>query len=247
MRYAFETIGVLFCCSQVLSSTESTSSMYKSIYDVPIFEEGEELVDLRDQAEISYNQECLVHNPLCTQMRKTVYEKLCQAQRCLPQEFRFQLLIGLRSLTVQQKIFEDFYRELEKKYPSKNQDELFDETCKFVAPVQTKEGLLNTPPHATGGAIDIVLITQEGERVDMGQDSENLLLEEIIQTDSPLISLKARLNRETMGNALRAVGFVNYPREYWHWSYGDRRWAFETGAGHSMYGPAEHCISRGKQ
>ncbi len=242
MRYSLEALGVLFCCSQALSSMENIPSKYRSIYEVPIFEEGEELVDLRNQSEISYDQDCLAHNPLCTQVRKTVYEKLCQAQAFLPQNFRFQLLIGLRSLTIQQKLFEDVYRELEKKYPSKDQEELFDETCKFVAPVQTKEGVLNTPPHATGGAIDIVLIDWEGEMVDMGQDSQDLLIEEIIRTDSSCISQQARKNREAMGDALKAVGFVNYPGEYWHWSYGDRRWAFETGAGHSIYGPAELCI-----
>ena len=29
-----------------------------------------------------------------------------------------------------------------------------------------------------------------------------------------------------MSHALVNVGFVNYPTEYWHWSYGDKYWAF---------------------
>ena len=29
-----------------------------------------------------------------------------------------------------------------------------------------------------------------------------------------------------MSRALSTAGFVNYPTEYWHWSYGDRYWAF---------------------
>jgi D-alanyl-D-alanine dipeptidase len=36
---------------------------------------------------------------------------------------------------------------------------------------------------------------------------------------------------------LSAQGLVNYPTEWWHWSYGDRYWALVTGAPHAPYGP----------
>jgi len=39
---------------------------------------------------------------------------------------------------------------------------------------------------------------------------------------------------------MAAAGFVNYPSEWWHWSYGDRYWAFTTGPSHARYGPATH-------
>ena len=39
-----------------------------------------------------------------------------------------------------------------------------------------------------------------------------------------------------MGIALQAVGFVNYPTEYWHWSYGDRYWAYQKGQPAAIYG-----------
>jgi hypothetical protein len=38
-------------------------------------------------------------------------------------------------------------------------------------------------------------------------------------------------------SAERLVGFVNYPTEWWHWSYGDRYWALATGAPAACYGP----------
>jgi zinc D-Ala-D-Ala dipeptidase len=34
-----------------------------------------------------------------------------------------------------------------------------------------------------------------------------------------------------------AGGFINYPQEWWHWSYGDRYWAFQTSAEATLYGP----------
>lgn len=40
-----------------------------------------------------------------------------------------------------------------------------------------------------------------------------------------------------MAKALEEVGLVNYPTEWWHWSYGDRYWAMATGATAAIYGP----------
>ena len=44
--------------------------------------------------------------------------------------------------------------------------------------------------------------------------------------DAPGLSPNARANRARLAACLGAVGFVNYPTEWWHWSYGDRYWAF---------------------
>jgi D-alanyl-D-alanine dipeptidase len=35
---------------------------------------------------------------------------------------------------------------------------------------------------------------------------------------------------------LTAVGMVNYPTEWWHWSYGDRYWALRTGVPNALHG-----------
>ena len=36
------------------------------------------------------------------------------------------------------------------------------------------------------------------------------------------ISTEARANRLILADALAGVGLVNYPTEWWHWSFGDR-------------------------
>ncbi|MFD3503864.1 M15 family metallopeptidase [Streptomyces sp. NPDC058676] len=38
-------------------------------------------------------------------------------------------------------------------------------------------------------------------------------------------------------SALTAVGMVNYPTEWWHWSFGDQYWALVSGVDHAVYGP----------
>jgi D-alanyl-D-alanine dipeptidase len=55
-------------------------------------------------------------------------------------------------------------------------------------------------------------------------------------TDASNISAEARAYRNLFGQVLRAVGFVNYPTEWWHWSYGERYWAFMTGSAYAIYG-----------
>ena len=37
---------------------------------------------------------------------------------------------------------------------------------------------------------------------------------------------------------LTAAGLVNYPTEWWHWSFGDRYWALLTGAAAACYDAA---------
>lgn len=231
------TTWLFFSLSSIASAVENKRGNFKSIREVPIKENGEPLIDLKEQIIIAYDASFLLENPECTKVRKTVYEKLCEAQKLLSSGMRFELSVGLRSLQVQDKMFKEMYKEVQKKYPQMSEKELFLETSKFVVPVRTWEGIQNTPPHSTGGAIDILLIDQEGKQIDMGVNVVDPNQEELLRTDSPHISVEARKNRDIMAKALSAVGFVNYPAEFWHWSYGDRRWAFVTGAPYSIYGP----------
>ena len=50
-------------------------------------------------------------------------------------------------------------------------------------------------------------------------------------------TLEAQKNRKIMSEVLTKVGFVNYPTEYWHWSYGDRYWAYHKQQPFALYGP----------
>ncbi|GAB3977862.1 hypothetical protein GCM10029978_068930 [Actinoallomurus acanthiterrae] len=51
------------------------------------------------------------------------------------------------------------------------------------------------------------------------------------------VSSAARANRDLLADVMTAVGFVNYPTEWWHWSFGDRYWAVATGGKSAIYGP----------
>jgi D-alanyl-D-alanine dipeptidase len=42
---------------------------------------------------------------------------------------------------------------------------------------------------------------------------------------------------------LDGAGLVNYPTEWWHWSFGDRYWALTTGAAAAVYGPLDVAVA----
>ena len=53
------------------------------------------------------------------------------------------------------------------------------------------------------------------------------------------IGADARAHRDLLARVLGNQGLVNYPTEWWHWSFGDRYWALMTGAPAALYGPTE--------
>jgi D-alanyl-D-alanine dipeptidase len=56
-------------------------------------------------------------------------------------------------------------------------------------------------------------------------------------TGASSISRLAARNRWLLIDLLTGVGLVNYPTEWWHWSYGERYWAHATGAPAAIFGP----------
>ena len=164
-----------------------------------------------------------------TKLRKTVYEKLKQAQALLPKGLYLCIYEGYRSIDLQKMLFDNRNNKIKQAHPDWTYKQVFNETTKLVSPVINLDHSKNIPPHSTGGAVDIYLINDKGEPVDMGIHPKDWMQDQdahISATDSRLISAEAQNNRKIMANVLTAVGLVNYPTEYWHWSYGDRYWAY---------------------
>ena len=210
------------------------------ILAIPVIDNHESLVDLKNQQIISYGPSPEIpNNTDYTFLRKTAYNKLVQAQGLLPQGLHFCLYEGYRSLALQKTIFDARFKEVKNRHPQWTQENLFYETIKLVAPVVNLDGSANVPPHSTGGAIDVYLIDDHGEPIDMGIHPKDWMSDKegaLSLTASTIISAEAQKNRAIMNKALSAVGFVNYPTEYWHWSYGDRYWAYNTHQAAAIYG-----------
>jgi zinc D-Ala-D-Ala dipeptidase len=160
-------------------------------------------------------------------VRSGVAERLVGAQACLPAGYQLQIKEGWRPIWVQQRLWEKSLTELRASRPDLTGEDLIRENTRFTAPPDS------APPHSTGGAVDLVLLYHRAY-ADMGwgfnQPGEGS------RTDHPVAG-SARRNRDLLAAAMHTAGFINYPAEWWHWSYGDRYWAFQTSAETALYGP----------
>ncbi len=214
-----------------------------AVVAIPIHENKEPMIDLREQQLIQYGPSPEIDNNQCyTYLRSGLYELLCKAQERLPDGLRLCVYEGWRSLELQQKLFDDRFNVLKKDFSNWTYEKLFWETCRLVSPVILLDGSRNVFPHSTGGAVDIYLIDQDDNLIDMGLSVANWFDDidgGLSVTDSVKISPLTLKNRQLMSQALTAVGLVNYPNEYWHWSYGDRYWAYITHNSTAFYGAVD--------
>ncbi|MGA5300547.1 M15 family metallopeptidase [Nucisporomicrobium flavum] len=199
---------------------------------VPSRDDGDRLVDLRDVPELRLDGRAADPAGAYARLRSEVASRLVDAQSKLPDGVRLLVVEGYRPRAAQQAIFTGYQEELRRLHPSWGEARLRVEASKFVSPVEVA-------PHSTGGAVDLTLCTPEGIELDMGTpvDATPVESDDACFTGARNISAAAGENRRVLIDALTAVGLVNYPTEWWHWSYGDRYWALTTGAGQTRYGP----------
>ncbi|HVV68531.1 MAG TPA: M15 family metallopeptidase [Gammaproteobacteria bacterium] len=217
-----------------------TAIIDPKVLAIPIQECGDGMMDLTQQKNLLFGESPEIpNNQDYTKLRIAVYEKLLIAQQSLPNDLKFCLYEGYRSLQLQEQLFNQRYQMLKQRHPDLEHPQLFQATTRMVSPTINLDGSTNIPPHATGGAFDIYLVDMAGEIVDMGIRAADWMQDydgSLSKTDSLIISDQAKHYRAIMSQALNAVGFVNYPWEYWHWSYGDRYWAHQLKRPYALYG-----------
>lgn len=209
------------------------------ILAIPIIDNHEPMIDLREQNEIVYGPSPEIpNNTDYTKMRQTVYEKLKQAQSLLPAGLRLCLYESYRSLGLQKMLFDTRFAKIKNQHPDWSSEQLFTKTIRMVSPVINQDGSANIPPHATGAAVDVYLIDEQGEALDMGIHPKDWMDDvdgTLSLTTSTIISRAAKQHRKILTAAMSSAGFVNYGHEYWHWSYGDRYWAYYQHQPHAVY------------
>jgi D-alanyl-D-alanine dipeptidase len=84
---------------------------------------------------------------------------------------------------------------------------------------------VNPPPHSSGGTIDITLLEDSSNQpIDMGSPIN--MAGDVSWTDCTDDLTDAQVeNRQLLTQTMLEAGFANLPSEWWHYSYGDQRWA----------------------
>jgi D-alanyl-D-alanine dipeptidase len=200
------------------------------VADTPAHECGEPMRDARHSSDLLIDQRKQADNEVFTYLREGVLKRLQEAQSLLPEGLCLLLVEGHRPLSLQRFYFDRYAQELSDANPDWDAEKLRMATSRLVAPPKVA-------PHGTGGAVDLTLATADGQELDMGtsvnaspEDSDGACY-----TAAVNLSAEARGNRDLLASILTAVGFVNYPTEWWHRSYGDRYWALATGEVAAVY------------
>jgi D-alanyl-D-alanine dipeptidase len=197
------------------------------VAEVPVRDNGEPLVLLPRHL-----------SPSGELVRATLARKLEGADAALPPGIRLRVVEGHRSPADQQAIVAAYSAEVRAVHGHLPDDELRRLTSRFVAP-------LEVAPHVAGAAVDLTLVDVCGEELDLGTpiDATPEQSDGRCHFAALGIGADARAHRELLARVLGGAGLVNYPTEWWHWSYGDRYWALATGAPAALYGPVERTAA----
>lgn len=170
-------------------------------------------------------------------VRAGVAQRLRRSAGHLPVGWGLRLNEGHRSPSDQKGILDAYAALVAAQHPDASALERDQLTSRFVAP-------LEVAPHVAGAAVDLTLTGPDGRDLDLGTpiDATPESSGGACYTDWGGLSKAARRHRSILGEVLGEAGLINYPTEWWHWSFGDRYWALLTGAPAAPYGPIANRV-----
>lgn len=167
-------------------------------------------------------------------VRESVAKMLVEAANALPNGLRLQIVEGYRPFAVQQQMWKFALENAQKRLPDGDKPRIEREAGRYAAPPFAK----TPPPHLTGGAVDLEIVDENGQRLDFFSPFE-LNDNAGAAMRARALSSEAEKNRALLRSVLEPTGLTNYADEWWHWSYGDNGWALRVGAKNAIYGRVE--------
>ena len=158
--------------------------------------------------------------------RKGMIERLLKAAKEVSEkDYRLHIYQIYRSPEIQSNRRNELYEQLKQKYPDCDETEILRLLNISIAGVGGG--------HQTGGAVDLGLCDYEGRELDMG--TQYLEHNPKTKTRFKTLNEENRRNRCILLDAMQRAGFVNYPAEWWHFSYGDKMWAAYSSKKSALY------------
>ena len=174
-------------------------------------------------------------------IRKGLYDRLLHMTNMLDilteNKRKIAILVyeGLRDCQTQKILFDKFQKEIQTNNPGLSEDEVIIETCSLIAHPDDE------PSHSTGGSVDLRLFDlDKNEFLDMGKFghlfSEDGTKNMQSYTFCSGLTDEQKNNRSLLLNAATMSGLVNYPLEWWHFSFGDKYFCYYTDQPCAIYG-----------
>jgi len=163
-------------------------------------------------------------------LRTEVYDMLKNARRFLPVGLRFFVGEAYRPLARQVQLWDEISARVARENPLLSAGEKRALCENFIADPYDGIG----SGHQAACALDVTLCDADGRLLDMGTRLQEF--NEHTRTAASEISQVAAQNRKILCMAMEKAGFVNYPAEWWHYSYGDCQWAWLCGKSEAFFG-----------
>lgn len=212
--------------------------LHPSVQNMAVIENHEPMVsiDLKEsKLVLDYDVDLGYANEFIA--RKSVVDKLKQASLLLPEGLCLLVKEAHRPRAFQSFIYNRRVIQLfcSEEFEHLSPTQIHKLASEYIAPP-------NVAGHPTGGAVDVSLIDKQGVEVDLGCKYD----EDAAKSDGKCYSFfedltdNVKKNRRILFSCMGSAGFINYPFEWWHWSYGDKYWAAVKGTSHSLYSAIDH-------
>lgn len=207
---------------------------YRDLVTVPVADTGESFTTLK-QTDVpnGYIPPMVNTEPILKEniiVRLSVKNKLINAQKILcgkNPELSLYITYGYRSLSVQTSRFLAKLLDITKTGFFPDPMGLYEEVHRYIA-VPTVAG------HPTGGAVDIAIKNMAtGRFLDFGSRMYDYSTKDCY-VYAP-VSKRARENRKLLRQVMMLAGFAPFDGEWWHFSYGDREWAYYYKKPNALY------------
>lgn len=168
-------------------------------------------------------------------LRKSVAEKLVMAEQFLKslsgEHLSLKITDAHRPMALQRLYYDQILREIEEN-EGLTGTALYEKAGMYISPPHF------FPPHTTGGAIDLTILDlNKQQELDMGSQIDDT--EDKVMMFYSKLSHEQKENRARLFASMLSAGFVNFPAEWWHYSYGDKEWAMRSQKPHAIYTPQD--------
>lgn len=205
---------------------------------VPIIECDEPMVDAANYPfirEPQHFRKGYTRNPQVW-LRQSVAGKLEQIQKnhLQKRDMRFKIWDGWRPRDVQNKIYAACWNDFARHYPQWDQ-QLLERAVAQAAIKGSNEDFI--PPHTTGGAVDLTIVDEvSGEDLDMGSAycDWKAAPTSCPAKEGPQVGVCDNLRFLLM--IMQEEGFARDDSQWWHFDYGNQKWAYRSQAGVAIYG-----------
>lgn len=171
-------------------------------------------------------------------LREGVVKRLNEAQKTLPKGYHLGIGDALRTEEIVLGLYRYYFDKKKKEEPNFSDKEI----DLWLRNLLAMPDDLVPPGHMTGGAIDVFLVNDEGEKIPLEIDTKIIPKEEQKFTFCPKLPEDIKEKRKILYDALINVGFYNYFREYWHYTFGEAYWAVRTKNKKAIYGIAKNDL-----